>query len=141
MTHVSQRCSLVFFSPDETEARSTFPLAIPEISTLTQSRSCSLFLFFSSLFLSPSRCAWTLLFWQKRTRNAFGFGEMLREYHTGHIRMGDSNLTDAALGGRRDGTEAAQLKLNVCLWPRARLARFRNLRRGLIGSRDAQGLP
>lgn len=38
---------------------------------------------------------------------------MLQEYHTGHIRMGDLNLTDAALGGQRDGVEAAELKF-VC---------------------------
>lgn len=38
---------------------------------------------------------------------------MLQEYHTGHIRIVDLNLTDAALAGRSDGTEAAQLKLNA----------------------------
>lgn len=97
---------------------------------------------FFFLFFPPfSLRAWTLLFWQKHSRNVFGFGEMLQEYHTGHIRMADLNLTDAALGGQRDGTEAAELKLNIRLQPRARLRRFRNSRRGLIGSRDARGLP
>lgn len=49
------------------------------------------------------------------------FLELLQEYHTGHIRMVNLNLTDAALGGQGVRPQAAALKRSASTWQRAGL--------------------
>lgn len=62
--------------------------------------------FFLPLVAGPGLCC----FGTNQLRMLLVFSEMLQEYHTGHIRMGCLNLTDAAFGGQSVGPGGGSAK-------------------------------